>query len=430
MKENRFGNRFQITTFGESHSKAMGVLIEGIKPNIKIDIKDIQNLLDQRKPGRKKYHSQRKEDDKIEILSGIFNNLTLGTPIVAIVYNKDHRSKDYSEIKDIFRPSHADFTFFKKYGIRDYRGGGRASARETLSRVIPGAIAIKLLKEKNIIIESKIIQIGPLTRGCNPLNNDSFEKEIIKLIETLDGDSIGGVVETKIYGAQVGLGDPIFEKLDANIAKAIISIPAAKGVEFGEGFRFATQKGSIVNDQMDKNGFISNYSGGIQGGISNGETIIFRTVFKPTPSISKKQITQNIYNEEREIFIKGRHDPALILRTIPIINSMTALVLQDAVEENEILQNSNKNNITNSLDKLREEIKLLDISLFNILDKRLKIVQKVSQEKKKLKIKIENLSVEKKLVKNIIDMKFENLDNQFIKNIYQIIFTKSKKSQK
>ncbi len=240
----------------------MGVLIEGIKPNVKISISDIQNLLDKRKP-KGKLTTKRKENDELVILSGVFEGKTLGSPIVAIVYNKDAKSKDYTDIKDVFRPSHADFTFFKKYGIRDYRGGGRSSGRETVSRVIAGAVAISFLSDKyNIEIISKITQIGPFktdkwdkTSDNLPFADETQLKDIEKYINSLHGDSIGAIIESRIENLPLGIGEPVFEKLEANIAKAVLSIGATKGIEFGDGFDFANKKGSEVNDQMDKRGF-------------------------------------------------------------------------------------------------------------------------------------------------------------------------------
>jgi len=418
----------------------MGIIIEGVKANVKIDIKEIQDLLDKRKP-KKKLTTLRKEDDKLVILSGIFEGKSLGSPIVALIYNKDAKSKDYSKIKDIFRPSHADFTFFKKYGIRDYRGGGRSSGRETVSRVAGGAVAISFLNDKNIKITSKIIQIGPFkTNKWDEINEDlpfadkDQVDDIKNYISSLQGDSIGAIIETRIDNLPIGIGEPVFEKLNANLAKAILSIGSIKGIEFGEGFNFANLKGSQANDQMNKNGFTTNHSGGIQGGISNGETIIFKSVIKPTPSISKPQTTLNENNEEIKIKIKGRHDPCIAIRIIPVINSMTAITLLN------LIGHQNLSSVGASpcgcptdddrLPALRQSISNIDNSIFLLLEQRFNIVKKIIKYKKENNIAIENKNIENKLLTNIKKLKFENLKDEFIENIYRKIFNESKKIQK
>ena len=441
MYPNSFGDKFKITTFGESHSVAMGIIIEGVRANVKIDIKEIQNLLDKRKP-KKKLTTLRKEDDKLVILSGIFEGKTLGSPIVALIYNKDAKPKDYSKIKDIFRPSHADFTFFKKYGIRDYRGGGRSSGRETVSRVAGGAVAISFLNDKNIKITSKIIQISPFkTNKWDEINEDlpfadkDQVDDIKNYISSLQGDSIGAIIETRIDNLPIGIGEPVFEKLNANLAKAILGIGSVKGIEFGEGFNFANLKGSEANDQMNESGFISNHSGGIQGGISNGETIIFKSVIKPTPSISKPQNTINENNEKIKIKIKGRHDPCIAIRIIPVINSMTAITLLNLIDHHNLSSAVQVDPCTDPtsddrLPDLRETISNIDISIFTLLEERFNIVKKIIKHKKQNNIKIENKDIEEKLLNNIKNLKFKNLKDEFINKIYRKIFNESKKIQK
>ena len=439
MKPNRFGERFKITTFGESHSKAIGVLIQGVKPGIEINIEHIKKLLDERKP-KKKLTTTRKENDELVILSGIFKGKTLGSPIVAIVYNKDARSKDYENLKDIFRPSHADFTFFKKYGIRDYRGGGRSSGRETVSRVIAGGIAEDFIKKAyNIEIVSKIVKIGPFktdkwddTSPELPFADKNKIKEIENFIKSLNGDSIGAIIETRIKNVPYGIGEPVFEKLEANLSKAVLSIGATKGIEFGDGFMFSDKKGSEVNDEMNRNGFVSNHSGGIQGGISNGETIIFRTAVKPTPSISKEQNTINVNNEEIKIKINGRHDPCIALRIIPVINSMVSVTLLDMIDEQNLIAPVNKKNRKpkNKLEELRRNIAFIDKNIFFHLNERFEIVKKISEYKKNNNMKIEDVGIERKLINKIIDIGFKNLKKNFIKDIYDLIFKESKRLQK
>lgn len=415
---NKFGNLFKITSFGESHSKAIGVMIEGLKPNIEIDLNDIQNLLNQRKPGNKEFSSNRKENDELEVLSGIFEGKTLGTPIVIIVRNNDAKSIDYENIKDKFRPSHADYVFFKKYGIRDYRGGGRASGRETISRVIPGAFAINYLKKINIKIESKVVQIGKIKK-----KSDDILKDAENLLINLNGNSVGAVIETKIFNIKPGLGDPIFEKLSANLAKAIFSIPAIKGIEFGDGFLLSSSLGSESNDELTSSGFLSNHSGGIDGGISNGNTIIIKTAIKPTPSIKLKQKTIDINNNNVEIEIKGRHDPIIAIRIIPVINSMIAITLFDAFMSQLYCENNH------TMVNLRQKIDDIDIDLFQILNERFNIVKNVGILKKQQNLNTEDKNREKNLLNMIKSLNLENITEDFIKRFYELIFNYSKDLQ-
>ncbi len=415
---NKFGNLFKITSFGESHSKAIGVLIEGLKPNIEIDLNDIQNLLNQRKPGNKEFTTKRNEADELEVLSGIFEGKTLGTPIVVIVKNNDAKSVDYENIKDKFRPSHADYVFFKKYGIRDYRGGGRASGRETISRIIPGAFAINYLKKLNIEIESKIVQIGNIIK-----KSDDILKDAESLLNNLNGDSIGAVIETKIFNIKPGLGDPVFEKLSANLAKAIFSIPAIKGIEFGDGFLLSSSFGSQVNDEMNSKGFLSNHSGGIDGGISNGNTIVIKTAIKPTPSIKLKQKTVDVNNNNVEIEIKGRHDPIIAIRIIPVINSMVAITLFDAFMSQLYCENDTV--MTN----LRQKIDDIDIDLFQTLNERFNIVKNVGMLKKQQNLNTEDKNREENLLNMIKSLELENISEDFIKRFYEFIFNYSKDLQ-
>ncbi len=415
---NKFGNLFKITSFGESHSKAIGVMIEGLKPNLEIDLNDIQNLLNQRKPGNKEFTSNRKENDEFEVLSGIFEGKTLGTPIVVIVRNNDAKSIDYENIKDKFRPSHADYTFFKKYGIRDYRGGGRASGRETISRIIPGAFAINYLKKINIEIESKIVQIGNIKK-----KSDDILKDAENLLINLNGDSVGAVIETKIFNVKPGLGDPVFEKLSANLAKAIFSIPAIKGIEFGDGFLLSSSLGSETNDELSSLGFLSNHSGGIDGGISNGNTIVIRTAIKPTPSIKLKQKTIDVNNNDVEIEIKGRHDPIIAIRVIPVINSMTAITLFDAYLSQLYCEKDN------TIPNLRQKIDDIDIDLFQTLNERFNIVKNVGIIKKQQNLNTEDKNREENLLNMIKSLNLENITENFIKRYYEFIFEYSKDLQ-
>ncbi|MBN2694274.1 chorismate synthase [bacterium] len=437
---NQFGNRFKISTFGESHSKAIGVLIDGVQPNIIFDEDLIKKLLKERKTALSKYTSSRVEADDIEILSGVFDGKTIGTPIVAIIRNIGHNSSDYDSLKNVFRPSHADYTFFKKYGIRDYRGGGRASARETAARVIPGALAIKLLEEREIKIDSKVIRIGELFCKTGLI----FDFEVDSYLKNLNGDSIGCIIETTISGVSAGVGDPVFEKLNGILSKAIFSIPAVKGVEFGDGFMFGFQKGSQSNDEMDKNGFLSNHAGGINGGVSNGNDIIIKIAFRGASSIPFEQKTVDIFNNEINIKIGGRHDSFFGFRVIPVINSMCAITLWDAIldqnkiglEFNSIEKNvdnfvdNSKKFYSNRLKQLREEILDCDIDIFQTISYRFEIAKKISDIKKEYKLDVTD-SKRESYLKNIVkELNLEEISDIFIDDFYELIFKYSKMIQK
>ena len=341
MSGNTFGTIFKLTTFGESHGIALGAIIDGCPPNIPLTTDDIQDELDRRKPGQSRYVTQRKEDDAIEILSGVFEGKTTGTPIGLIIKNKDQKSKDYESIKDKFRPGHADYTYQQKYGIRDYRGGGRASARETAMRVAGGAIAKKILTSLGISISAGVVQIGEIRANKvsfseavkNEFNFVDLEKinELETFFQALnkEQDSVGAKILVRVAGIMPGVGSPVFSKLDAELAKAMMSVNAVKAVEIGAGTRVVEMKGSSNRDLMVKAGFLSNNSGGIIGGISNGEDIDLYVSLKPTSSISQKTTTVNQENEEVELQVKGRHDPCVGLRAAPILEAMAALTILD-----------------------------------------------------------------------------------------------------
>lgn len=350
---NNFGKIFRLTTFGESHGKAIGGIIDGCPANKEIDLSKVQLELDRRRPGQSKIVTQRKESDKVEFLSGIFDGKTTGTPIGFIIINKDQKSKDYDHIKDIFRPSHADFVYQKKYGIRDYRGGGRSSARETACRVVAGSIAKQILNEisfnafvskvGNIKISSDFSKINFQNIEKNPVRCPDLKKaeEMESLIKAVrkDGDTIGGIVSCVIKNVPVGIGEPVFDKLHAELGKAMLSINAVKGFEFGSGFRGVEMRGSEHNDQYKSDESTkTNNSGGIQGGISNGMEIYFNVAFKPVATIMKDQKTIDKAGKETNISGKGRHDPCVVPRAVPIVESMAALVILDM-----ILINNSKN---------------------------------------------------------------------------------------
>ena len=348
---NTFGHLFRITTFGESHGGGVGVIIDGCPPRLSLDISEIQQELDRRRPGQSKITTPRKESDTCEILSGVFEGHTLGTPIMIIVKNKDTRPQDYDEMAKKYRPSHADATYDAKYGIRNWQGGGRSSARETIGRVAAGAIAKKILKQvANVEIIGYVKRIKDLEAAIDPATvtleqvesnivrcpNPDSAKQMIQLIEDIrdQGDSIGGVVECVVRNAPTGLGSPVFDKLEADLAKAVMSLPASKGFEIGSGFAGTLLTGSQHNDEfyIDDTGAVrtlSNRSGGVQGGISNGELIILRVAFKPTATIRKEQKTVTREGSETTLAAKGRHDPCVLPRAVPMVEAMVALVLCD-----------------------------------------------------------------------------------------------------
>lgn len=345
MSGNTFGKIYSFTTFGESHGKALGVIIDGMPSLVKVDESLLSDMLSRRRPGQSQFSTKRNENDDPEILSGVMDGVTTGTPICVIIRNTDQRSHDYSNVAHTFRPGHADYTYSEKYGIRDYRGGGRSSGRETVSRVIAGAFAKMALNEYGISVDAALVKAGnaeakyidwnppfppPLYAPKGPWE-DEMAGEIDKA--RLKGDSIGSVIECRIKGCPVGLGEPAFDKLDAVLAHAIFSLGAVKGFEIGAGFESASKKGSENNDSMVKRDgkptFLTNNSGGILGGISNGNEIVFKAYFKPTPSISLEQRTIDDEGNEKTLVIKGRHDPCIGPRAVVVVESMASAVILD-----------------------------------------------------------------------------------------------------
>lgn len=349
MAGNTFGQIFRLTTFGESHGVALGGVIDGCPAGLSIDEEKIQHQLDRRRPGQSKIVTQRKEGDRVEFLSGIFDGKSTGTSIGFVIYNQNQKSKDYDHIKDQFRPSHADYTFQAKYGIRDYRGGGRSSARETAARVVAGAIAQQLLEQMGVSVNAYVSQVGELKLetpmehvDLSAIDNnevrcpdegmaDQMRNRILEVRKA--GDTIGGVVTTIIKSVPAGWGEPVFDKLHADLGKAMLSINAVKGFEYGSGFEGVTLLGSQHNDEFYTEGeevrTKTNRSGGIQGGISNGETIYFRVAFKPVATIMQDQSSIDLHGEEVTVSGKGRHDPCVLPRAVPIVDAMSALVLAD-----------------------------------------------------------------------------------------------------
>ncbi len=344
MAGNSFGNIFKLSTFGESHGKALGGVIDGCPAGVELDFVTINKELNRRRPGQSEIVTQRKEDDSVEFLSGIFEGKTTGTPIGFIIVNKDQKSKDYSHIQNSYRPSHADFVYDKKYGFRDYRGGGRSSARETVVRVVAGSIAKMLLKD--VKINAFVSSVGEITYDYqnSKVNFDKIEdsivrcpdkktsEEMISLIKSIkkNGDTVGGVISCIIRGVPVGLGEPVFNKLHAELGRAMLSINAVKGFEFGSGFKGSSMKGSEHNDSFNADGTTkTNRSGGIQGGISNGMDIYFNVAFKPVSTIMRDQDSIDSDGNEVKVKGKGRHDPCVVPRAVPIVEAMSALVLAD-----------------------------------------------------------------------------------------------------
>lgn len=363
MAGSSFGNIFRITTWGESHGKALGVVVDGVPFGLELSEADIQAFLDRRKPGQSDISTPRTESDQVEILSGIFEGRTTGTPISMLVHNTSQKSGDYSEIASYYRPGHADYTFDEKYGFRDYRGGGRSSGRETIGRVAGGAIASKILGSMGIDVYAYTAAIGDIqidysnfdrnniTQLTTAMPDAAADKKALEYIQAArtEYDSVGGIMECRISGLPAGLGDPVFEKLDANLAKACMSIGAVKAVEIGDGIRAASCYGSDNNDAfcMTADGQVTkktNYCGGILGGISDGDEVVIRAYVKPTPSIFRTQQTVNRSHEDIQIQIKGRHDPIIVPRAVVVMESMTAITILDALLMN----------MTARLDKIQE----------------------------------------------------------------------------
>jgi chorismate synthase len=343
MSGNSFGTVFRFTTFGESHGPGIGVVIEGVPSGMELSVEEIQHQLDRRKPGQSDVSTPRKELDQADILSGVFQGRTTGAPLAVFIRNERQRSRDYRSLADLFRPGHADYTYQAKYGLRDWRGGGRSSGRETAARVAAGAVARKVLDRRGISVTAytlraagiackernfEAIEKNPM-RACDAEAAERMRKNILELSET--GDSAGGIIECSLRGVPAGLGEPVFEKLDAVLAQAMLSLGAVKGIEFGAGFAAADMTGSKHNDEIGPEGFLSNNAGGVLGGISNGEEILFRLAVKPTASISREQQTVDTAGRSRTIQVEGRHDPCILPRLVPVVEAMAAVTILDFI---------------------------------------------------------------------------------------------------
>ena len=340
MAYNTFGNAFSITTFGESHGEALGVIIDGVESNFPIDEKALQREMDRRRPGANPAGTERNEIDKLSILSGVYEGRTTGAPIAMLLFSTNQRSSDYEHLRRVFRPGHADWTYYKKWGNRDIRGGGRASGRETSARVAAGALAKQLLAKRGIRVFAGTVQVGPIVAherawdAVDPIltcPDREAAARMVALIEEVkgEGDSVGGVIECRATGLPVGLGEPAFGKIEALLGQAVLSIGAVKGVQFGEGFAAASMRGSAFNDQRTSDGFLSNHSGGMLGGISSGQDLVLQAAVKPTSSIARAQQTVNIDNETVTLAIEGRHDPCICARAVVVVEAMVAITLID-----------------------------------------------------------------------------------------------------
>lgn len=435
---NSFGERFRILTFGESHGKAVGVVIDGVKPGLDFDIQAIQKELDQRRPGQSKLVSTRPEKDQVEVLSGVFQGKTLGTPICLIIPNRHQDSKAYDTLREVFRPGHAGYGVLKKYGIRDHRGGGRLSGRETAARVAAGALAKRELTRAGIQVIAYTKEIDGITARAinlreiekNPLRCP--DRDAAKAMEERvlfcqsQGDSIGGIVEVVARNVPPGLGDPVFKKLDAEIAGALMSIGGVKAVEIGDGFQVARMRGSENNDPMDRHGFKTNHAGGVLGGISTGQEIRARIAVKPTPSIEKKQETIDIYGRERRISIRGRHDPCICPRIVPVAEAMVALVLYDA-----LLRQKNLEERPDILERLRGEIDGLDHRLIQLLARRSKISREIGQYKREKGLEIRDGKREAELMKKRTQWATDfGVDRELIKQVFDLLMATSREIQK
>jgi len=432
-----FGKYFRVVTFGESHGKAVGVVVDGVSPGHPISEGDIQRELDRRRPGQSRVTSARDEKDRVEILSGVFQGKTLGSPICMLVWNQDQRSGDYDALKDVFRPGHADFTYQRKYGIRDHRGGGRASARETVGRVAAGAIARKQLKELGVVIRAGTVAVGPVIareRSWEEVSRNPVrcpDAEAARLMEEAilkagaEGNSLGGLVELEMIGVPAGLGDPVFDKLDATLAYSLMSIGAVKGVEIGEGFEAAKLTGLQMNDEMTSGGFLSNRSGGILGGISTGAPILARVAVKPTPSIRHPQKTIDKSGQARTLVINGRHDPCICPRIVPVVESMAAIAIYDAWLGNERLKDDG-----NTLEKLRSEVDRIDAEILDLL----RLREEVSVDIGEIKIEIGKSVLDNGREEAMKETRAAladrlGLDRQYVEALFERIIERSREVQ-
>lgn len=439
MRANSLSKYFGFSHFGESHGRFMGLIIEDVKPGIDFPYDELKIELEKRKPGKNFVSSARKEDDDFEVISGVFEGKTTGMPICILFKNKDFSEKDYSNIKNVFRPGHSDYSWYNKFKIYDYRGGGRSSGRETISRVAAGAFVKEITKDIEIL--SYPLKIGYLNAKSIDLdyykNNvlhwpdeNNFDELITFLKNTKkSGDSIGAIVEVTINNVPLGLGDPVFEKLDANISKALMSIGGIKGIEFGEGFNLANLFGSESNDQMyytqSDGNFITNNAGGITGGVSNGNAIKLRLSIKAVPSIEKNQITIDTNNNQCKLSIKGRHDVCLIPRILPVIDNMIRITLADAISYQKLIESEELN-----LNDYREAIEKIDEDLLIALYRRFEVSKQIGNYKRKNNLPIYDKKREEDLLMSLSEKAIEyKLPTDLVNNIWNLIIKESKNRQ-
>jgi chorismate synthase len=381
MSSNQLGENLRITTFGESHGPALGVVIDGVRPGIEVDLDAIQHELDRRRPGSNALTTPRKEADQLEVLSGLFEGKTTGAPIAMIIRNTNARSTDYEAWKDVFRPGHADLTWWEKFGIRDYRGGGRTSGRETVSRVAAGALARQLLVRLGVTITGHVKSIGSVM--AQRFDRDQIERNDVRCADAeaaermaeeikaarKDGDSVGGIVEVIVEGVPAGWGDPVFQKLDSQLAAALMSIGAVKGVEIGDGFALASKRGSEANDPIAPEGFLSNHMGGILGGISSGAPVVVRAAVKRTSSIRHEQQTIDTAGQPRTLRVPGRHDPCICPRVVPVAEAMVALVLCDAFLRQQAIEEARTDR-----DQVIAELSFCDGEILRLVNRRRRVI--------------------------------------------------------
>jgi chorismate synthase len=443
MAGNQFGNYFRITTFGESHGRAIGVVVDGVRPGLPIDTGAIQKELDRRRPGQSAVTTSRKEDDRVELLSGIFEGKTTGTPICMVIWNKDQRPAAYEKIKDMFRPGHAGYTYMAKFGVTDYRGGGRSSGRETASRVAAGAIAKSLLAKEGIeiigytkeaagipctTIDFDVIEKNPL-RAADPVAALEMEQKVLEAKE--QGDSVGGIVEVVVRNPPVGLGDPVFDKLEADLGKALLSIGAIKGFEVGNGFEAARTTGSRNNDPMyfdERSGRVrtrTNNAGGIAGGITNGEDILLRIAVKPPSSIRKEQETVTLDGKPATISVEGRHDPCICPRVVPVAESMVALTILDHLTRQRLLRRESK------IHALRDTIDLIDRNIVLLLAERQSLVKQIGEAKRRSGKTVLDRSRQKQILRKQLPVaRALGLDETFIEQMFGAIFKLARTTQR
>ena len=443
MAGNQFGNYFRITTFGESHGRAIGVVVDGVRPGLSIDLLYIQHELDRRRPGQSAMTTSRKEEDRVELLSGVYEGKTVGTPICMIIWNKDQRPKEYEKIKDLFRPGHAGYTYMAKFGVTDYRGGGRSSGRETAARVAAGAVAKRILAGEGIQVSGYTKEVAGI--ACRSVDLDVVEKNPLRAADLEaaaameaavlkakeEGDSVGGVVEVLVRNVPPGLGDPVFDKLEADLGKALMSIGAIKGFEVGNGFGAARLRGSENNDPMyidAATGRVrtrSNNAGGIAGGISNGEEIVLRIAVKPPSSIRKEQETVTVDLKPATISIEGRHDPCICPRVVPVAEAMTALTILDHLTRQRLLRRESR------IAALRSTIDLVDRNIILLLAERQALVTQIGDLKRKRGKKVFDKSRERSILRKQIPVARQlALDPAFITQLFRAIFRLARTTQR